>query len=167
MKLSPKKQKSRKSYPNFKEYKSKFMIASFTLGMALTPVMLTSCNSKPTRNPGTMRVINKDNSKEKAVTSPKADKDNSKDKTVAHPKDDKNIKKPRRTGGVMYKRSKDIKNPPCDNVEKSQRPLGQQAVAFPKADKDNSKDKTLAHPKDDKNIKKPRRTREVRYKKNK
>ena len=46
MKISPEKKKSNRKYPSLKDYKKKFMITTLTIGLALSPIMMSSCNSK-------------------------------------------------------------------------------------------------------------------------
>jgi hypothetical protein len=55
MKLSPKNKTEKSKYPTIKEYKRKAIITTFTLGMALTPIMATSCMGAQ-RNPNHIEI---------------------------------------------------------------------------------------------------------------
>ncbi len=134
MKLSPKNQKINRKYPSFHEYKSKFMITTFAIGMALTPMMLTSCM-------GAKKPQISETSKVEGKT--EKPKEENKDETKVNPSVIKKgkIRKPVVLGGaprrIQDEKAEDI---PCDTDTKDKKKKEE------KKDKSKNKDKSADVP---------------------
>jgi len=140
MKLSPKNQKTNRKYPSFHEYKSKFMITTFTIGMALTPAMLTSCmGAKKPQISETTKVESKTETQKNI-----SQKEDKKDETKVNPSVIKKgkIRKPVVLGGaprrIQDEKAEDI---PCDTDTKDKKKKEE------KKDKSKNKDKSADVPK--------------------
>jgi len=130
MKIQPENKKSNRKYPSLKDYKKKFMITTFTVGIALSPIVMSSCNSK-TEN------IQK--------TSTQNNKNVDLDKTKI--KKEEKVEKPQRLGGIAQ-RIDDEKIKP--ELQKNKEPCD---TDIPTKEKTNNS-KTNKKVKDEK-IKKP------------
>jgi putative component of membrane protein insertase Oxa1/YidC/SpoIIIJ protein YidD len=135
MKLSPKKDAKTKKYPTVKEYKNKFVITTFTIGMALTPAMITSCNSKPTHTGGIVPIKQEVKQEKKGTQNiePTQKHVEKTTKTLGEPP----IQKPEQLEGEMKAPLHNDKDtPPCDttnkDIKKPEKVMGQEAIKNPK-----------------------------------
>jgi len=139
MRLSPEKKAQKKKIPTIDEYKKKhnytkdmFMATAFSLGLALTPLMITGCNSG---TPGSLKPKTQVKLKSKIKT-----------KTKVKPSQmlgmQKRIEKTEVTLGEPRVKTKDGESKlPCDVIENGEMRMGQRPVKV--IDEDEDKKNTI------------------------